>query len=361
MNRIAALDKLSKHFTDDDLLNIAFELDATTAVSEKSSHNDLVRDLLNYCLARGTLDKLAERCASRMPDVDWRGILLTQANSETLSATVYAHRRSSSLQARTRQIRCHFSLGGVGLIALLSAVILLISQLAARPEAPVTPTATMAGVAIATDTPQPAPTDTPQPTAAPSNTPALPTETPVPTTTKLPTPTATNTPKPVVTRRATRVVVARPSATNVVLVAATATVECANRALLELSAAQVKSLGCPVANRLEASDAGYEVFQNGSMLWVKNTQRIYVFTKGRTWSFGDAWDESQSVYTCRANEAGVPSRGFGKVWCSNSDIQTALGLVSSGELADVVEYQTFERGIAFRLRSAQRVFIHTTR
>ncbi len=399
MNRIAALDKLSKHFTDDDLLNIAFELDASHAVSEKSSHNDLVRDLLNYCQARGILDRLAERCAVRMPDVDWRGILLTpvsQPNKETSATFAPAFTSASGPRTSPNQNRAlPFLVGGAGLIGLLAVALFVINQLAARPgilaTSTETATATSAVAVAGSDTPmamvtatvtdavQPTsrPTDAPAPTAIPSNTPAPPTNAPVPPTipsteTAQPAPTtvritpsrsAPRTPRPVLTRRPTTVVI-RPTLINAVVDTATptpASISCDNRTFLELSTSQTGMLGCPDADRLEVSDAVIQDFERGSMLWVKSLGRIFVIIGTRVETFWDTWKEGENVYSCRSDESGVPLRGFGRVWCDRTEIRTALGLTTSGEKADVVEYQGFENGIAFRLLSSQKVIVFALR
>ena len=384
MNRIAALEKLSKHFSDDDLMNIAFELNAENAVNEKSSHSEIVRDLLQYCETHGALGKLAERCAARILSVDWRGIFIDSEPAprvisqpiDTLSATPSSESRST-----TSPIMLYLG-AGAGLIALIAVAVFVVSQLTGRPAAPTSgATATQAATVTApgvTDTPRPtpaptvAPSDTPRPTPAPTVAPSdTPRPTPAPTDTPQPTTKPSDTTKPtvrpvVVTRvvRATLVVVVQATQGKIALTTALpqpTPVVCTNQTFFALSPVQASALGCPLTNSLLASEAARQTFQNGIMVWLKDKNRIFVFANtGQSWDLADTWKDGQSLYACQPNGVGVPIRGFGKVWCTNDRIQAVLGTATSDEPPDVADYQEFQRGTVLKLRGVQRVYIHTS-
>lgn len=89
----------------------------------------------------------------------------------------------------------------------------------------------------------------------------------------------------------------------------------------------------------------------------------YVFalaTDGRAWRVKDTFVETSKNpddwYTCdrkpglRPERSGIPWRGFGKAWCDNPDIRTALGNAKIYEDVDPdASYQSYERGYAFQL------------
>lgn len=78
-----------------------------------------------------------------------------------------------------------------------------------------------------------------------------------------------------------------------------------------------------------STDAAYQLFQNGYMLWFDD--RVFVFYKDGTgvW-FNDSYSAADDALIAEAT-ADVPDgfapplRGFGKVWAINEDVRTRLG------------------------------------
>lgn len=77
MDRVTALDRLPKHFTEDELRELAFLLEAESAITDRASRREIARELLEYCDARGLLGKLAATCKERRPEIDWASFLVT--------------------------------------------------------------------------------------------------------------------------------------------------------------------------------------------------------------------------------------------------------------------------------------------
>lgn len=81
---------------------------------------------------------------------------------------------------------------------------------------------------------------------------------------------------------------------------------------------------------------------------------------GRAWRVKDTFVETSKNpddwYTCerkpglRPERSGIPWRGFGKAWCDNPEIRSALGLAKIYEDVDPdASFQYYERGFAFQL------------
>ncbi len=77
MKRAEALDALSKHLIEEDLREIAFFLDAHSAITDRASRREIARELLEYCDAKNKLNALADQCHIKEPAVDWKHLLLT--------------------------------------------------------------------------------------------------------------------------------------------------------------------------------------------------------------------------------------------------------------------------------------------
>ena len=97
-------------------------------------------------------------------------------------------------------------------------------------------------------------------------------------------------------------------------------------------------LGYPTAPEIDGRDFAYQHFEGGLMYWWSNPDGegfIWVmealdsdFTQGSAWNrYEDHWQDSDP-YSCdeaRKNGEAGPIRGFGKLWCEETDLMTTLG------------------------------------
>jgi photosystem II stability/assembly factor-like uncharacterized protein len=107
---------------------------------------------------------------------------------------------------------------------------------------------------------------------------------------------------------------------------------------------RVPALGCPASEPVETFLAR-QPFEDGLMIWRKDTTEIYVLTGVGRWQiFDDTWDESQPqddpTLTPPADRL-QPVRGFGKIWREQGGPQAAIGwatAVESGSEATVQDW-----------------------
>ena len=211
---------------------------------------------------------------------------------------------------------------------------------------------------IPTETKPPTPTQTRIPLA--TNTPP-PTATQPPTFTSVPSPTnrATNTPIPLPTSPPTHTAVptrvAQPTHTLAPVVVAAS---CAVPAVFKSVWTQVESkLGC-VVNSVVNNSATYQSFRNGYMVWVKQTDTIYVLPIGGNWSqHANSWRDGDSDFSCfEAQAQNRPLKGFGRVWCNISGLKGVLGEATSDEITNSFsQQQSFTNGYMIELFGSQIV------
>ncbi len=186
------------------------------------------------------------------------------------------------------------------------------------------------------------------PVTAPTSTPLAaamatprPSDTPTPLPTSTPEPTATSTPTP-----------------------------CPDSSPYSLNIEQMRQLGCPTQGFVTGRVAVLQRFEKGVMIvFAKpiNTfdnqggASIYALANdGRAWRMTDTYIESsperRTWYTCDAKSndgpevTGVPWRGFGKAWCTYSEVKQALGKVRTGEEGNLTtSFQSYENGRAFQV------------
>ncbi len=103
-------------------------------------------------------------------------------------------------------------------------------------------------------------------------------------------------------------------------------------------------IGCPTGQETGVPTA-YEPFERGWMLWRSDNDGHYaLFSDGR---FAVYWYPAAEPpnYACpEAASAGMPRRGFSRVWCENPDVRQRIGRALSDEVGDYRPVQTFERG-----------------
>ena len=87
------------------------------------------------------------------------------------------------------------------------------------------------------------------------------------------------------------------------------------------------------------------------MLWLSWEDLIYVLLPGGHWqAVVDSWSDEQPTYACNPfggepTSPPLPRRGFGKVWCENEEIQSAMGAVTVEERqCQYAVTQSFARG-----------------
>ncbi len=110
------------------------------------------------------------------------------------------------------------------------------------------------------------------------------------------------------------------------------------------------SLGCPKGSA-QAVDTVQQVYQNGLMLWRKDTLQIYALLINGAWSvYADTWVPPQREGGYFTPPAGLiePQRGFGKVWRDRLGGPTSqIGWATSPEVAVQGQVQNFDNGFAF--------------
>ena len=87
------------------------------------------------------------------------------------------------------------------------------------------------------------------------------------------------------------------------------------------------------------------------MLWFGHELQIYVLRPDKSWqAYPDTWTEDQPTFAC--NPLGseeisppLPRRGFGKLWCEQTELQTVMGTVAKEErLCQHTVLQPFAHG-----------------
>ena len=163
--------------------------------------------------------------------------------------------------------------------------------------------------------PLPTTSDTPSPTSLPT-TPPQPTSTPVP----------TETPTP-----------ACPEVTG---------------PFAAVWQAEQDRLGC-ATNAAHDSWMARQHFEWGQMLWRKDTDGILaVHDRGIWGAYQNIWFEGDPTYSCpdSAPEESPPTplRGFGKIWCTYTEVRNGLGWATDGERGFNGTAQDFEQGTILR-------------
>lgn len=89
-----------------------------------------------------------------------------------------------------------------------------------------------------------------------------------------------------------------------------------------------------------------EEFEGGRMFWREDDGRVYVLYDDDQWAvYDDTWSEGDPEYSCGVEQSPpTPLRGFGKVWCTNPDLQDKLGDATTFEYGRYGLLQVFEHG-----------------
>ena len=116
------------------------------------------------------------------------------------------------------------------------------------------------------------------------------------------------------------------------------------------------SLGAPTMQAKLNHPAGEQQFQFGTMYWRNafgsSPSQIFALVQAGpdvttgTWSqYQDKWVEGSVELSCpEAVLPNGPKRGFGKVWCENPAVRTALGNATDAEQGSFAAFQEFKGG-----------------
>lgn len=117
------------------------------------------------------------------------------------------------------------------------------------------------------------------------------------------------------------------------------------------------SLGAHTAEAVMNRWVADQRFEHGYMYWRNNegspANYIYVLyyqggtnpKKGAWQRYEDTWVEGMDELSClEAGPPNGPRRGFGKVWCDNSDVRSDLGDATEEEEGRHAGFQDFENG-----------------
>lgn len=121
------------------------------------------------------------------------------------------------------------------------------------------------------------------------------------------------------------------------------------------------TLGCPSAAPSTSVLMAKESFEGGQMIWREDYRQIYVRYDSGSWrSFSDSWNEGQPEFSCPdmgTQSPPVPGRGFGKVWCEQSDVREQLGWAKNEEQGFRGIVQDFLTGGHIIQMDTGRIFI----
>jgi Tol biopolymer transport system component len=130
--------------------------------------------------------------------------------------------------------------------------------------------------------------------------------------------------------------------------------------LFNLNQNTVAQLGCPTTGSFNVT-AVTENFQRGRMFWRGDNSSIYVLYNSGQWSsHSDTWREGQPAFTCGTNSSPpTPVRGFGKVWCENSQVRQGLGDATNQEYSITATLQGFANGLVMRAEGRTYVLLYS--
>ena len=200
---------------------------------------------------------------------------------------------------------------------------------------------------VLTPTPVPA---TPAPPAAATLTQATATQAPA---TSAPTVTA----MPATSTKAPASPTSAPSATAVVGTPGPSPTPCPNTISVGGDFAQAyttaklqQGLGCPTAGATTLKTS-FQPFEHGIMFWRDDTRHVYALSgTDNTWhEYADTWVDGEPEYSCPdastpSTTPPTPRRGFGKVWCTQTDARSKLGKALGDEKGYDRTVQDFQGG-----------------
>jgi uncharacterized protein with LGFP repeats len=117
------------------------------------------------------------------------------------------------------------------------------------------------------------------------------------------------------------------------------------------------TLGIPIDDPAEDRWVADQRFEHGYMYWRNNegspANYIYILyyaggsdkTEGTWERYEDTWVEGMDELSCaQAAPPNGPRRGFGKIWCDNTNVRLDLGAATEEEQGVNAAFQDFEQG-----------------
>ena len=93
----------------------------------------------------------------------------------------------------------------------------------------------------------------------------------------------------------------------------------------------------------------------------KDNDRVYVLYDNGYWaSYGNTWHEGDPAFTCGTSSSPpTPMMGFGKVWCTYSDVRQGLGDSVNAESGDYGAVQEFSSGLILQIGDEQAYVLYS--
>ncbi len=111
------------------------------------------------------------------------------------------------------------------------------------------------------------------------------------------------------------------------------------------------ALGPAIFDPVGINEFGTEPPFDRFMLWFSPEVQIYTLLPNKQWQvYADTWTEEQPTFACNplggeATSPPLPRRGFGKLWCESTELQTIMGTVAKEErLCQHTVLQPFQNG-----------------
>ena len=110
-------------------------------------------------------------------------------------------------------------------------------------------------------------------------------------------------------------------------------------------------LGC-ASTDAQTSMGTSQPFQNGLMVWRGDNREVYIILNSGAWAvYEEDWVEGETL-TCNGQ---FIARGFGQVYCDNSELRRLLGTAARRERpGSPITVQMFENGLIFSINSVGR-------
>ncbi len=112
-------------------------------------------------------------------------------------------------------------------------------------------------------------------------------------------------------------------------------------------------LGC-AAGQAQSVTMAQERFEQGQMFWRSDNHKILVLYHNGRWArYNDLWQEGDPAFSCAdsapSSSPPTPARGFGKIWCTYSEVRQGLGNALEAEHGfEGGTVQDFEQGLILR-------------
>ncbi len=101
----------------------------------------------------------------------------------------------------------------------------------------------------------------------------------------------------------------------------------------------------------EWSSAGAaQSFVAGRMFWIEATDYIYAMASSGIW-YGtqDTWTNGDAEYSCSEGQSVGVKHGFGRAWCNQTNIRSALGSSIGGEYNTPATLAKFDWGFILKI------------